>query len=191
MSNGRVNSISSRDTHNNLELFAKAHHARTRRDDCGEVIIAGRHGHIYCDGTQFGLVLIDNSPGKPSKARALLSRRRAALTAGFIVHQIGDYESVLWFDANDCKQARLALHLIGYLRRRQLSPEHRKRLASVSKGTQFAKSEGSTTLSSDAGASAQKQTTSETTPNGLGRKKPAKALCNSCTNRTQRHREGE
>ncbi|SRR5581483_3917321 len=112
---------------------------RVKRDSDGTEIVSGAHGHIYehnGDG-QFGLVLEDNAPAKPSKAKSLLGRRRRGLAAGFTAHQSGDCESTLLFDPTNPEQSRLAIALVGARRRRVLDPEHRQKLLTVSQRTKF------------------------------------------------------
>jgi hypothetical protein len=152
-------SRSDRALHGQLEAFALAEGVRTTRDSCGEAIIGGKHGHIYSDDTRFGIVLLDNAPTQPSKARALIWRRKKALAGGFLPHQMAESESILFFDARDPQQARLALHLIGARRRRRLSTEHRERLAIAGKPTQFRKRDGSTVFSRLAGTRNKAETT--------------------------------
>lgn len=107
-----------------IEEFASLYRLRRRKDSCGEQIIPGKLGHIFDHGAgKFGIVLEDTSSG-PSRARVLLSRRRAALKAGFSLTQQGDCESVLLFDPFDTAQARKAIRLVRARKKRlvQSSP---------------------------------------------------------------------
>jgi hypothetical protein len=65
-------------------------------------------------------VLEDTATG-PSRARALLNRRRKAMAAGFRLHQAGDCESVLVFDPSDPRQAHAAILLVKARRKRLAS----------------------------------------------------------------------
>src|SRR5208282_4857284 len=89
-------------------------------DKCGEEIIPGKLGHVFdCGDGQFGIVLED-TPSGPSRARLLLSRKKAALEAGFLPKQQGECESVLVFDPQDRKQAKLAAKLVKAKKKRNV-----------------------------------------------------------------------
>jgi hypothetical protein len=95
-----------------IQEFSGRYRLRSKKDGCGEEIIPGKLGHLFDHGHgQFGIVLEDTSSG-PSRARLLLSRKKAALRAGFLSKQQGECESVLLFDARNLKQAELAAKLV-------------------------------------------------------------------------------
>jgi len=95
-----------------IQEFCKLYRLKLTKDKCGEEIIPGKLGHLFDHGHgQFGMVLEDSSSG-PSRARLLLSRKKAALKAGFLPKQQGECESVLVFDPQDRKQAKLAVKLV-------------------------------------------------------------------------------
>jgi hypothetical protein len=95
-----------------IQEFRTRYRLKLTRNKCGEEIIPGKLGHLFDHGHgQFGMVLEDTSSG-PSRARLLLSRKKAALKAGFLPKQNGECESVLLFDPQDRKQAELAAKLI-------------------------------------------------------------------------------
>lgn len=124
--------------------FEAKYRLRVRRDACGDSMIPGKFGHLYEHAVEeFGLVLEDPvrrpvRPGMtaterlplwlPSRARALLARRRKALAAGFVAHQIGEAEAILLFNPSDFHQARLAIRVVGAKTRRRASPEQLKAL---------------------------------------------------------------
>ncbi|MGA2610367.1 MAG: hypothetical protein ABSD89_12780 [Halobacteriota archaeon] len=95
-----------------IQEFCKLYRLRLTKDKCGEEIIPGKLGHLFDHGDgQFGMVLED-TPSGSSRARLLLSRRKAALQGGFSQKQQGECESVLLFDARNPKQAELAARLV-------------------------------------------------------------------------------
>lgn len=95
-----------------IQEFCKLYRLKLAKDKCGEEIIPGKLGHLFDHSHgQFGMVLEDTSSG-PSRARLLLSRKKAALKAGFLPKQNGECESVLLFDPQDRKQAKLAAKLV-------------------------------------------------------------------------------
>ncbi len=110
------------------------------KKDCGEVTAPGTYGHVFEYGKRrFGIFLEDNPPAKPSRAKALLARRRAALEAGFTLSQMGDCESVLLLDSTNQEQIKLALKLVGAKKKRQISPEHLQRLMASTQNTRFSR----------------------------------------------------
>jgi hypothetical protein len=95
-----------------IQEFCKLYRLKLTKDKCGEEIIPGKLGHLFDHGDgHFGIVLED-APSGDSRARALLSRKRAALRGGFSLKQQGECESVLLFDARNPKQAELAAKLV-------------------------------------------------------------------------------
>jgi hypothetical protein len=110
------------------------------KKDCGEVTAPGTYGHVFDYGKgRFGIFLEDNPPAKPSRAKALLARRREALAAGFTPTQMGDCESVLLFDFTSQEQIKLALKLVGTKKKRQISPEHLQKLMAATQKTRFSR----------------------------------------------------
>ena len=122
-----------------IQLFATMNRVRAKRDECGELLIRGKHGIVFdCDdGEGLALALFDNPPNRASKARTLLCLRKKALAAGLPARQIGDCESVFLFNPQDQEQSKLALKLVGVQRRRRLSEQHRQRLRAASQNTQY------------------------------------------------------
>jgi hypothetical protein len=111
-----------------LDRFASTHNLKIRRDECGDPIVSGKHGHIYEADGRLGVCLLDNRPSLPTKARTLLNLRRKALAAGFTPHQLGEAESILLFDPEDKEQASLAIRLVRAKAKRTLTPERRAAL---------------------------------------------------------------
>jgi hypothetical protein len=110
------------------------------KKDCGEVTAPGTYGHVFDYGKgRFGIFLEDNPSAKPSRAKALLARRREALAAGFTSSQIGDCESVLLFDPTNQGQVKTALKLVGAKKKRQISPEHLQKLMAATQKTRFSR----------------------------------------------------
>ncbi len=102
--------------------FATKYRLRLRRAEDGETIIPAKLGHLYShdpDRGIFGLVL--EAPADNSNLdNTLRARKRKAEKEGFQVHQEGDFEAILLFDANDSKKARLAIRLVGARRKRKV-----------------------------------------------------------------------
>jgi hypothetical protein len=118
-----------------IQTFAERHRLTTKKDSCGEVVIAGRprnaaraedRCHIFeYDSGQFGICLLMGTVGKWN------NRKKTAQAAGFTLWQNGDTEGTLLFDPQDAKQARLAIKLVGAREKRRATPEQLNRLAKV------------------------------------------------------------
>lgn len=111
-----------------LQQFATLHHLRVRHDECRDLIIPGRNGHIFDNGDTLGVCLM---PG--TKMRWTYAKRKL-IAAGFVLHQDGDDEGTLTFDRADRDQARAAIKAAGARSKRDLSPAQRAaRLAGLRK----------------------------------------------------------
>jgi hypothetical protein len=105
-----------------LSKFSEHYRLRVRRDSCGESIVPGRFGHLYeHDAGRFGIVFEAPANGA-SLNNTLRSRKRRAISAGFLLRQEGDSEAILLFDPADTTQARLAIRLIHAKKIRQAAP---------------------------------------------------------------------
>jgi hypothetical protein len=123
-----------------INELSDQYRVRIRKDSCGEIIAPGTYGHVFEYGAErFGILLEDSPPAKPSRAKALLARRRTALEAGFTFSQMGDCESVLLFDPTNQNQVQQALKLVGTRKKRQISPEHLQKLMASTQKTRFLK----------------------------------------------------
>jgi len=112
-------------TESQVQHFAASHRVRTKRDECGELIIPGKAGHVYEYGPAvFGVLLMLET------ARQWNSARRRLEATGFRTYQCGDSEGAALFDANNHEQARLALKMARVKQRRKLTPEQRQVAAS-------------------------------------------------------------
>jgi hypothetical protein len=99
-----------------IQTFAEKYRLRTRRDECGEIIIPGKLGQIYDCGTgRFGALFMPS--GKP-RPRLWGSVRRKLMAAGFQLLQNGDAGGSLLFDPSDATQTALAIRAVGARRKR-------------------------------------------------------------------------
>jgi hypothetical protein len=114
-----------------LRLFSERQKLKVLRDECGDGVIVGRKlrrwnarypapkyridkfvGHIYeYSPGVLGLVFM---PRQPYKWKHL---RRKLLAEGFVLHQNGDWEGTLLFNAGNDVQEALAIDAIGVRRR--------------------------------------------------------------------------
>jgi hypothetical protein len=102
-----------------LEQFAQQNNVKTKRDDCGDTIVAGRFGHItdgYATLERLGVYVNHKTPKKWNNAR------RAAEAIGMVAKQNGDVDGVLLFDPANKPQVKLALKIAGVKNRRIASP---------------------------------------------------------------------
>ena len=107
-----------------VKLFADTYRVRARRDECGELILPGRIGHVYEHGAgKFGIYL------SCATKRAWSSAKRTLTAAGFTIRQNGETEGTALFDPENEQQARLALEIARIRKRRVVTAEHRQRMA--------------------------------------------------------------
>jgi hypothetical protein len=54
-----------------IETFAEQHRLKVTRDECNDQIIQGRRDHLYFDGAELCLMVLDGRPALASKWKAL------------------------------------------------------------------------------------------------------------------------
>jgi hypothetical protein len=54
-----------------IETFAQQHRLKVTRDECNDQAIQGRRGHLYFDGAELCLMVLDGKPAIASKWKAL------------------------------------------------------------------------------------------------------------------------
>ena len=112
-----------------IYTLAEKHRLKVRRAEDGELLIPGRHGHLYeHEPGLMGLCLSVDPPRKSFTPRKWGCCKRACLTSGMRLHQDGDDEGTLLFDPADVDQVQLALTTAGVKRKRALSREQRASL---------------------------------------------------------------
>ena len=112
-----------------LESFARTKRLKVKRDESGDVVVVGKLGQLYQHGDGLvGLVLMSPSGDDPKLDNTLRSRMRKALQTGLELHQQGDCESSFLFDPENKQQARLAIRLVGAMRKRRASPAQLRNL---------------------------------------------------------------
>ena len=104
-----------------LAKYGEQYRVRVKRDECGDLVVRGRFGHLYeHDANRLGIVL-DAPADNLRSDRKLRARKSRAIAAGFVVHQEGDCEAILLFDPSDLDQAHLAVRLVQVKRIRKTS----------------------------------------------------------------------
>src|SRR5690348_5412376 len=116
----------------NIREFAEQHRFKTVRDECDDVIVPGRFGHVYEYSAELlGACVISRDrrgdPKPPSPYRWNRARE-AFVKAGMTITQSGDAEGCAIFSAKDEKQIRVAVQQLGIRPKRQMSPERRRAL---------------------------------------------------------------
>ena len=61
-----------------IETFAEQHRLKVTRDECNDQIIQGRRGHLYFDGAELCLMILDG----PVRARSVLEAIGGKLWTG-------------------------------------------------------------------------------------------------------------
>jgi hypothetical protein len=54
-----------------IETFAQQHRLKVTRDECNDQVIQGKRGHLYFDGPELCLMVLDGKPAILSKWKAL------------------------------------------------------------------------------------------------------------------------
>jgi hypothetical protein len=111
-----------------LAEFAGKQRLKVRRDECNDVIVPGRFGHLYeYSADQFGACIVTESRKTPRVYR--WNRARDAFAAsGMKIVQSGDAEGCATFSPHNEKHVELILQHLGIRTKRQISPERRKAL---------------------------------------------------------------
>ncbi len=102
---------------NRLEQFASEYKLRLRKDECGDLMVSAKLGHIYEHGPGV-LGVVFSESGRYSN-KILLARRRQPFKAGLALHQVGDAESILLFDPTNATQARTVIRAVGAHKKRK------------------------------------------------------------------------
>lgn len=119
-----------------LNTFAEDQKLKTRRDECGELIIPGKQGQLYeYSSEKLGVMFMPpktkDEPWGKWTPRTWNNFKRSALSVGMSVLQNGDSEGCLAFDPNDRAQVKLAIKIAGARVKKQLSPEQIARQVAV------------------------------------------------------------
>jgi hypothetical protein len=105
-----------------IEQFAKEHNLKTSRDECGDVIIRGRLGHLYVDDGVLCAMWTDARPMNRSRLAALGGRLWPGDSSrGANGRQVQD----AWVRGIKPEAYRLAIALVGAKQRRIMSPAQR------------------------------------------------------------------
>ena len=57
-----------------IEMFAEQYRLKVTRDECNDQVIQGRRGHLYFDGAELCLMVLEGKPAIRSKWKALGSK---------------------------------------------------------------------------------------------------------------------
>lgn len=107
-----------------VDALAKKYRLKTSRDDCGELTIPGRHGHIYEFSVARGLLGVIFIPAH-SRPQAWTNRKRWAASGGLATVQNGECEGCLTFDPENSHQVRVAMRIAGIHAKRRQSESQR------------------------------------------------------------------
>jgi hypothetical protein len=112
------------------ECFAEQHRLKVTRDECNDQIIQGRRGHLYLDGAELCLMILDG----PVRALSTLRAIGGELWTGDI-SKIGEKRiQDLKITGIPLENARLAIRLVGARPRKILSEAQK---AALAKGVRF------------------------------------------------------
>ena len=104
-----------------LQQFAKEHNLRISRDECGDAVIRGKHGHIYVDGGTVCAMWVDVRPMMPST----LAKLGGTIWQGDISADAKGRVQDAWVRGIRPEAYELAIRLVRAKRRRVMSPAQR------------------------------------------------------------------
>jgi hypothetical protein len=108
-----------------IERFAEKHKLKTSRDECGEVIIHGKRGHLYVDSGALCAIWTDAPPMMQSRLAELGGR----VWQGDIGRDArGRRVQDAWVRGIRPEAYKLAVRLVGAKQRRIMSPAQREAL---------------------------------------------------------------
>jgi hypothetical protein len=108
-----------------IQRFAEKHNLRISRDECGDVVVRGRLGHIYVDDGVVCAMWTDAPPMMQSR----LAKLSATVWQGDIGRNSkGRRVQDAWVRGIQPDAYNLAIRLVGAKLRRVLSPAQRKAL---------------------------------------------------------------
>ena len=117
-----------------IRELARKRRLRTRRQGDGELIITGRHGHLYEYGPGvMGACFTAGPSQEPLTELKWGNRRRACVKGGMKLIQDGDFEGTLLFNPKNKQQLDLALKWIGVHRKKSISSKELARLRELSR----------------------------------------------------------
>src|SRR5215469_16985416 len=103
-----------------IQQFAEKYKLKTSRDECGDLIIRGKRGHLYTDGAELCAMWTDGPPMKKSRL-ADLGREvwQGDISPGDRGRRVQD----AWVRGIEPEAYRLAIRLVGAKSRRIMSPQ--------------------------------------------------------------------
>jgi len=101
-----------------IQRFAEGYKLRVSRDECGEVIIRGKRGHLYVDGGMICAMWTDAPPMRQSR----LAQLGGTCWQSDISRRGGRREQDAFVRGIRPEAYGLAIRLVGAKRRRVMSP---------------------------------------------------------------------
>jgi hypothetical protein len=102
-----------------IDQFARIHKLKTSRDDCGEVIVRGKRGHLYIDGGELCAMWTDATPMNASRLESLGGRFwQGDIGRGANGRRVQD----AWVRGIKPQAYKLAIRMIGAKARRVMTP---------------------------------------------------------------------
>ena len=105
-----------------IQSFADRHRLKTSRDECGDLIVRGKRGHLYSDGGEICAMWTDAPPMKPSRLATLGGRLwQGDIGRGANGRRVQD----AWVRGIQPEAYKLAIGLVCAKHRRVMSPAQR------------------------------------------------------------------
>jgi hypothetical protein len=108
-----------------IQQFAEKHNLKTSRDECGDLIIRGKRGHLYFDDSQVCAMWIDAPPIMRSRLEQLGGQGwQGEISRGASGRRVQD----AWVHGIPPEAYKLAIRLVGAKPRRVMSPAQQEAL---------------------------------------------------------------
>ena len=120
-----------------ITKFAEQYRLRLQRDILGEIFVPCRRGQIYLHGGSILGVLDINEGNARSSPNIWANVRRGLLGAGFTLHQDGDSEGSLLFDAHNPEMGQAAIRWMKAKRKRLVTIKLIEHLGQIGKSRRF------------------------------------------------------
>ena len=108
-----------------IQQFAEKYRLKNSREQCGELIVRGKHGHLYVDGGDLCAIWTDAPPMKQSRLADLgRTMWQGDISRGAHGRRVQD----AWVRGIPTEAHKLAIRLVGAKPRRVMSPAQREAL---------------------------------------------------------------
>ena len=106
-----------------IQTFAVTYRVRIKCDECGDQIIPGKRGHLYFDGSELCLMVIDGQPANRSRWAALVGK---VWMGDISTNAEGRRAQDVWIRNIPLENAAAAIKMVRIRRKRILSAREKE-----------------------------------------------------------------